>query len=370
VKPRKIAILSPSLEAGGAERVVLNLARGFVQQGNHVHLLLANASGKFLEDIPEKVVLFDFGKTRVSRAYKPLLHYLRLHKPDILLSTQTHANIMASFACIRARLPTKLVLGEHSTISQNLGPPLGAFKGKIIRILAKQLFLKADAIVAVSSGVAEDLMRVLDLPQSKLRVIYNPIDIDEILLHADEPLDDGDRFLVADGPALILAVGRLTKAKNYSALLRVFAQVRQKNDAHLLILGEGEERGLLDGLVKELGLESWVRMPGYVKNPYPYMSRADIFVLSSDWEGFPVVLVEALACGTPVVSTDCRSGPAEILGHGRYGALVPVGDLPALTEAILQTLDVDTNRAELRKRAHQFSAEQSIKQYLNLFDSL
>ena len=198
-------------------------------------------------------------------------------------------------------------------------------------------------------------------------MVYNPV--------VSPGLEDEARQSIShpwfnrDGPPVILAVGRLTAAKDYPTLLRAFSMVYQKQPARLLILGDGKERAPLESMVRQLGLTENVQMPGFVVNPYAYMARARLLALSSRWEGLPGVLVEALACGTPVVSTDCKSGPREILENGRFGRLVPVGDPDALAAAILDTLQTIPDHALLKRRAEDFTLEKSVKEYLRVFQS-
>jgi len=217
--------------------------------------------------------------------------------------------------------------------------------------------------VAVSRGVADDLARLTGLPREKIQVIYNPVVTPELFVKAEEPL--GHPWFAAGEPPVILGVGRLHEAKDFQTLIRAFALVRKKRVARLVILGEGEERPKLEALVRELGLEEEVALPGFVDNPFKYMKRAGVFVLSSQWEGFGNVLVEAMACGTPVVSTACPSGPEEILENGRWGRLVSVGDVDALAEAIILTLD-DKNHPDVARRALDFGVQRAIDEYIRV----
>jgi glycosyltransferase involved in cell wall biosynthesis len=198
----------------------------------------------------------------------------------------------------------------------------------------------ADAIVAVSKGVADDLARVARLPRDRIKVIYNPVVTEALFRKAEEPLEHP--WFLSGCPPVILGVGRLTAAKDFPTLIRAFARVRESQLARLLILGEGEKRDSLEKLVRELRLERDVSMPGFMDNPYAYMRKSSIFVLSSCWEGLPNVLIEAMACGCQVISTNCPSGPEEILRGGHYGKLVPVGDAEALAKAILANFDKPT----------------------------
>jgi glycosyltransferase involved in cell wall biosynthesis len=229
---------------------------------------------------------------------------------------------------------------------------------------ARYLYPKADAIVAVSEGVAEDVTRVTGISRDRITTIYNPVVTPELenLRHA--PLDHP--WFAPSSPPLILGVGKFKIQKDFPTLLRAFARVRAVRPARLLILGEGRKRAELENLARELGVANDVALPGFVPNPFPYMTRASLFVLSSAWEGLPGALVEALACGCPVVSTDCPSGPAEILAGGLYGPLVPVGNDTALAEAILSALDVPPDRDRLRARAALFSVDRATDRYLEV----
>jgi glycosyltransferase involved in cell wall biosynthesis len=227
---------------------------------------------------------------------------------------------------------------------------------------------RADAIVAVSRGVADDLARFAGLPRDVIRVIYNPVVGADLPRMAGEPVDH-PWFRPGELP-VILGAGRLSRQKDFPTLIRAFAEVRRARPARLVILGDGAQRAELEALVRTLGLADAVALPGFTSNPYAHMARAAVFVLSSRFEGFPNVLVEALAVGTPVVATDCPSGPAEILERGRHGRLVPVGQADALARALLATLDAPGDPAGRRRRAADFSADASVSTYLDLFDSL
>jgi glycosyltransferase involved in cell wall biosynthesis len=233
--------------------------------------------------------------------------------------------------------------------------------------MMRRLYPKADRIVAVSQGVADDLISLLNLPHEKVTVIYNPIVTPELFEQAKQPVSCS--WFEQNRLPVILAVGRLTKAKDYPTLFRAFSLVRQVRPAKLLVLGEGEERSNLERLAIELGIQNDVSMSGFVDNPFAFMAKASVFVLSSAWEGLPTVLIEALSCGCPVVATDCRSGPREILDNGRYGRLVPVGDHEALAKAILETLDnpdFPADRQTRLQRAMEFSVDAAVDKYLKV----
>ncbi|ULR40554.1 glycosyltransferase [Thermus sp. NEB1569] len=353
---RRLALFLPSLRGGGAERVMVHLARGFAERGFQVDLVLAKAEGPYLAEVPPSVRVVDLRASRVLFSLPGLVRYLRKERPHALLSALDHANVIVCLAHRLARVPSWLVISEHNTLSASR--PKNA-RERLLLWFMRWTYPWADAVIAVSQGVAEDLIHLTGLPREKIQVIYNPVVTPELFAKAREPLDHP--WLASGEPPVILGVGRLTEEKDFPTLIRAFALVRAQRPARLMILGEGELRPQLEALVHELGLQDDVALPGFVENPYAYMARAAVFVLSSRWEGFGNVLVEAMACGTPVVSTDCPSGPREILDHGKYGRLVPVGDVKSLAESILKTMDEPPYRD--LSRVAEFTLEKSLERY-------
>lgn len=334
---KKVALFLPSLRGGGAERVMVNLARGFAEQGLKVDLVLARAEGPYLTQVSPEVRVVDLHAPRVLASLPGLVRYLRRERPVALLSALDHANIVALWARKLAAVPCRLVVSVHSTLSRAADNAPTA-RGRFMPYLIHRFYPRADAIVAVSRGVAEDLAKRARLPLERIQVIYNPVVTSELLDKAKEPLDHP--WFEPGQPPIILSAGRLTAAKDYPTLIRAFAGVRRQRPARLMILGEGEERPKLESLVRELGLEDCVSLPGFVDNPYAYMARAAVFVLSSAWEGLPTVLIEAIAVGTPVVATDCPSGPREISSLTGGFSLVPSGEPLALGRAITKVMDL------------------------------
>jgi len=360
----KIALFLPALEIGGVERNMLNLAGGFTKRGMSVDLVLVKAAGTYISRIPPAVRLIDLQAERLLASLLPLTHYLRTEKPDGLISAKDYANIIAVLAKLLARVPTCVLVSVRTTLSKHV-QYAESFKEKVIvPTLAHWLYPFADGIVAVSNGVADDLARFLRLARDRITVIYNPVVSEELFADAQRPVNHP--WFRPNSPQVILSIGRLTKAKDYPTLIKAFAKVRQQRDVRLVILGDGEERPKLEGLVRRFGLESDVWLPGFVDPPYPYLARASLFVLSSIWEGFPTVIVEALAFGVPVVSTDCPSGPREILDNGRFGKLVPVGNVDALANAILHALEEPHDPALLKERAKKFTVDNAVASYLEL----
>lgn len=353
-----MALFLPSLGGGGAERVMVVLANGLAERGHLVDLVLAKAEGPYLAQVRDEVRIVDLGSRRVAFSLPGLVRYLRRERPASLLSALIHANVIACRAHRLARVPTRLVVSEHNYRS---GSRPQNFHGRLVLWLMRGTYPWADAVVAVSHGVADDLVRNFGLAPDLVHVIYNPVVDDTLLSKAQAPLEHP--WFVEGAPPVILGVGRLMEQKDFPTLIRAFARVRAQCAARLMILGEGELRPQLEALVRELGLQDDVALPGFAENPFAYMARAAVFVLSSRWEGFGNVLVEAMACGCPVVSTDCPSGPCEILEGGKWGRLVPVGDVDALAAAISATLD-ETAQPDVRVPAGTFNVERAIAEYL------
>lgn len=365
IKPshQKLALFLPSLRGGGAERVMVTLANALAERGHATDLVLATAEGPYLKDVSDQVRVVDLHAGRVSKALLPLARYLRRERPRAMLSAMNHANVVAIAARMLARVPCRLVVSEHNTISVEAARAQGAV-AKTVYALVPWAYRRADAIVAVSREAAADLERFARLPAGSVQAIYNPFDLDRIRRLAAEPLDHP--WFAPGQPPVVLAIGRLTEQKDFPSLIRAFAAIRSHRPARLLILGEGELRGELEALVRTCGLTADdVQMPGFVANPFAYLARAALFVLSSRWEGFGNVLIEAMACGTPVVSTDCPSGPREILENGRWGRLVPVGDVEALADAMVATLDEKTH-PDVKVRAADFGVERAAKAYVDV----
>jgi glycosyltransferase involved in cell wall biosynthesis len=356
-----VACFTPDLTDGGAQRAVVKLSGALAARGLAVDLVLVNRVGPHLGGVDARVRVVDLAAGRVALGLGPLARYLSRERPRALVSFLTHANVAAVAARALARGDTRLALVEQNTLS--------AVRSRLRRdawlpALARLAYPRADAVIAVSEGVARDLVSRLDVPSDRVSVIPNPV-VDAALLEAAAAPVNHPWF-AAEEARVFLAAGRLTPQKDYPTLLRAFRMLRERKAARLMILGEGEERARLEALIGELGLTDDVALPGFVENPYARMSRAAAFVLSSRWEGLPTVLIEALACGCPVVATDCPSGPREILSDGRYGALVPVGDAAAMCDAMARALEERPRAATLREHAALYSVERAAEQYLKV----
>ena len=360
--PRRLAIFIPSMRGGGAERIILNLAEGFTRRGFAIDLVLAQAEGPYLAEVSDSVRVVDLKASRVLRSLPALVRYLRRERPQAMLVVMKHTNIVALWARRLAGVPLRLVVSEHVAPSGSL-QHWSRLRGLLMPHLMRTFYAWADAIVAVSKGVADDLARVAGIPREHIQVIHNPIVTHQLREKAKVPLRHP--WFIPGQPPVLLAVGRLTPQKDFGMLIRAFARARRKRRMRLLILGEGPERRALEMLIRQLGLQEDVSMIGFVENPYPYMANASLFVLSSRWEGLPGVLIEALCCGAPLIATDCRSGPREILADGQYGQLVPVGDVQGLANAIETSLEGDRPRPP-RQSWLRFEMEAVVNQYIKV----
>lgn len=358
---KHIAFFIPTLNGGGAERVTINLLRGMLKHDVSLDLVLATAKGPYLEQVPKEVRIVDLGAGRVLKSILPLSRYLRKTKPHALLSHMNEANVIAVLAKKLARTKTQLALVEHNTLSTSESTSI---LGKCVPLLMKILYPQADAIIGVSKGVSSDLELQLGLPPDRVTTIYNPVVNGELIAKARAPFNHP--WFQTDAPPVFLAVGRLSVQKDFQTLIKAFAILRKQTLARLLILGEGNLRSDLESIIYSLDIADDISMPGFVENPYAYMHCASAFVLSSRWEGLPTVLIEAMACGCPVISTDCPNGPKEILESGKYGPLVPVGDSSALSQAMLQVLNAPVSQNTLVQRSMYFHADRAVSEYLAL----
>lgn len=361
VKP-KLALFLPDLNGGGAERVMLTLAKGFIKKGIQVDLLLAHAQGPLLDLVPRGVRLHNlgadfppYGRTGLAlSALWGLIRYLRREGPTTLMSTLTGANLVAVLAKSLARSPARLVLREANTALNH--------RSSLTQWAVRLLYPLADAVIAVSQGVRQDLIDRIGLSPDKITHIPNPVDMATLIRQADERIDHS--WFGEGQPPVIISLGRLTGQKDFATLICAFARLRQARPARLMILGEGIERSSLEALVRNFELANDVALPGFKVNPYPYLQKAALFVLSSRWEGMPGVILEALALGLPIVATDCHSGPREILADGCFGRLVPVGHTHELFKAMSEALDRAPAASVLQTRATHFSPSSTVKKYL------
>ena len=360
--PVRIAFYLPSLAGGGAERVIVTLANAMVRKDHIVDLLLSSKSGPYLDELDPRINIYDLSARRVLTSIRPLRRYLSQRRPHALLSSLMHSNIAAATACRLTSSPPRFIVREANSIG--VKGRYTSLKSKIKMQLARWAYRQADTLVGVSQGSLTMMLKALDLPADQpCKVILNPV-IDESL--ADKAAaDPSPQWPWDEDVPVVLGVGRLVPQKDFSTLLRAFARVRQSRPAKLIILGDGEERQNLQELAAQLGVIQDVWMPGFVINPFAHMKRASVYVLSSKWEGLPNTLIQAMACGTPVIATRCPSGPDEILEEGKWGALVPIGDVDRMASEINAVLDGNT-RVPPPEILLRYDVSHVTQQYLNV----
>ena len=370
----RIACFFSTSGHSGVDRAAGHLIPALARRGYEVDLLKVRRHGPELPEVPPGVRVIDLGSRYTYACLPAIAAYLRRELPAVLLSDKDRVNRTALFARTLARLgpgrlaggaagvPTRLVFSSGTTISIDL-----ATRGPVERWVQRhsmgRLYPLADQVIVTSAGVADDMAAYTGLHRDLIRVVPSPV-VHESLFTAELPRPAHPWFGDPATP-LILSVGELCYRKGFDTLLRAFARVRAQRPCRLMILGRGGERTALLALADELGVANDVALPGFVTEPYAYMAHADLFAFTSRWEGLGFVPIEALAVGTPVVSTDCPSGPREVLADGRYGPLVPVDDAAALARALIATLDHPLPAEDLREAARPYAIEASTDAYLN-----
>lgn len=359
---KRIAIYMPSLGGGGAERAMMDISRGFADRGVSVDMALVKSEGPYIELMDERVRLIDFKARRTVASLPRLIRYISRERPDALISTLPETNVVALFAkkFFVKKVPVVARRANNFSMEYANAKP----KDRAVLRLERSLLPSANAVVVNSRGVADDLSETVPGVSGLISVAHNPIVWPDHAQSSDAGVDHP--WFSGGGPPVILAAGRLVETKGHADLIRAFSEVLTRREARLVVLGEGPERSGLLRLARRLDVAQAVDFPGFHLNPFAYMAKASVFVLSSAYEGFPNVLVQAMACGTPVVSTDCPSGPNEALMGGKLGRLAPVGDVRALADAITQTLDNPIKPSLLVERARAYSAQASIDRYMEI----
>ncbi len=361
ISDKRLAFFLPGLYERGAERIILNLAKGVSERGYAVDLVLARAEGPYMSQIPDTVRLIDLNAPRVLGSIPALVKYLKRERPVALLSGM-FANLIALWAW-RLRGPSgRLVITEHNSLSSVVKTKKD-IRWQLYPKLARRFYPWADTVIAVSNAVADDLRQTANVPRELIQVVYNPVVTPELQTKSEAPLEHP--WFKENEPPVVLAVGRLSEQKAFDVLIQAFSLVRKKHPARLLILGEGEDRPALEALILQLGLEQDVALMGFVQNPYVYMAHASLFVLPSRWEGLPTVLIEALYLGIPIVATDCPGGSREILRDGAFGRLVPVDDRVILAEAIEGSMG-DARSSHSKESWQAFSLDFVVDRYIDL----
>lgn len=346
---------------------MITLANGFAARGHDVHFVVCRGGGALTEELSDAVQYTDLATGGVLKSLPGLVRFLRRTRPDALLSTLPHANVVAVWAVDLARTPTTVVVREAGTFSKySLEMP--RLRRGLLRRLVALNYSRAGAVVSVSDGVARDLRTQIGVRNHDMHVVANPI-VNAAVVQGSKATADHPWMLQKGRDhevPVVLGMGRLATIKRFDLLIEAVALCRRERRVRLLILGEGSERTKLERLAAERGFGDDFSLPGFVANPFALVRAASLFVLSSDSEGLPGALIQAMYCRTPVVATDCPSGPDEILQGGALAPLVPTGDAPAMASAILRALDDPGDLDACERRAHDFSEDKAVTGYLDL----
>ena len=357
-----ISILLPDLRGGGAERVNLDLAQEFARAGHEVEFVLMQARGELLEEAGASFSVVDLAIPRARHLPSALARYLRQRRPDALLAAMWPLTAIAPLAQRLSGHRCKVLVSEHGILSAQYRD-WGRFHRLLLRLSTSVGYRSVDYRIGVSAGVAADMAALSGINKDAFEVVYNPVPPRAVPEEA--ALDTADHLWSGPSGARILTVGTMKAVKNHPLLLRAFARL-DRPDARLMFVGDGNGREALLSLARDLDVADRVIFAGFHPDPTPFYKTADLFVLSSNYEGFGNVVVEALATGTPVVSTDCPSGPAEILVNGKYGRLVPVGDAEKLAAGIEEALQASHDTDALIARAAEFSPSIAAQSYLKV----
>jgi glycosyltransferase involved in cell wall biosynthesis len=347
--------------------MLVNLAWGLSTLGTRVDFIVNNRNAPYLNSLPEKVRIIEFGTKSRKEKHRKLTEYLTTNQPDTLISAKVDDDLTSLEAKHRSAAKTRIFLRPGTTFSERLNArKRNPIKKWLTYRRLRRLFHQADGVITVSQGVADDLIDTIGVPANKVSVVRNPNITPSLYTQADEPVDH-PWFQPGQLPVFI-GMGGLRRQKDFPTLIKAFAVANRELSSRLVILGQGHKLKELRALADSLGVGDHVDLPGFVENPYAYLSRSSVFVLSSLWEGSPNVLTESLALGIPVVSTDCRSGPIEITQNGQFGKLVPVGDVNALSLAMLETLRNPPDSRWLKTAVDEYTMERSARAYLNAMD--
>jgi glycosyltransferase involved in cell wall biosynthesis len=372
----RIVLFRPTLGDGGADRITLTLLEHLERARYQPTLVLVRRAGALIDRVPSDVPVIDLGRRRLALAAPALARVLRAGDPDVVLCTAGSANVIAVAAHRLARSRARLVLSERNAVRR----PGFEWRNRFEVPLKRALYPRADAVTAVSDGVARDLRDVLGLAPERVLTVYNPVVVPELPSLARAPLDHPwfqplPQFPPRQGdaaPPVIVAVGRLVAQKDYPTMLAAFALLRARRATRLVILGIGPEQRALEALATKLGIADDVAFIGFDPNPFRWMARAHLLVQSSVAEGLPGTLIQSMACGTPVVATDCDHGPREVVTDGADGFLVPVGDSRALADRANQLLGDAALRDRMSRAAlaaaQRYTIAASLHRYQDAID--
>lgn len=357
-----IAFFLRDLDGGGTERAILTLAGEIAKGGYPVDLVVGDADSDYASEVSTAVRVENFATRSPLLVLCRLNAYLRRRNPTVVMSALDISNIMLVVAARLAGYKGRTIISQRAVVAASLRE-LAPGRRMLVGLLQRVCFPRADALISNSYAAANGMRELLGVPGDRIVTIHNGLDADRINRLASEPLND--HLFLKDQTPLIVSVGSLTKRKDMGTLIKAFATVKAQRQAHLVIIGKGPERQNIESLISDLGLSESVHLPGFDPNPYKWMAAAAVFVSSSTGEGFPNVIAEALALGRSIVATDCPGDTAELLEHGKWGRLVPVGDPERMADAILAALD-DPNPPNGRIRAADFSPASTMDAYLKV----
>ena len=363
----RISLFLPTLNGGGIQKATIRLIRELLKRDVQVVLVAINGNGPIRKEIPEGCDFIDLKASRTRYAFIPLLKYLRSAKTIIGISSQTHLNVLMIIIRVLTGYPKYLVVREHNTFNSNY-LKANKFVENLRPQLIRLFYPMATKLIAVSRSVAESIHQHARV-KKEIQVIQNGIDVDEIQTLI-KSLPDQPWYPKISDKKTIVGLGRLSNQKNFSSLLTAFSLLNDVENLQLVIMGEGEEHHDLLSLSKKLDIHKRVLLPGFVVNPYPILSQAKIFVLSSRWEGFSNVILEALACGVPIVATDCPGGPADILADKPFARVVPMNDPVAMASAMREILSLTFEKNEIIRYARQFDITKIAQQYIELVNDI
>ena len=357
----KLAIFISSFRGGGAEKVAVNLANEFVKCGKSVEIITISNDGPLKVNVSKKVKIISFNKSRAIYALPNLITYLRSEKPSAILTVMDHINIIGILGNLLSQSNTKICISIHTNLHYEFIKNSSA-KKKAMLFFIKSLYQKAHKIISVSKSGAKDISMIANIPIDKIDVIYNPILSDDFFKISNKKVED--KWINTVKLPLVISAGRLSEEKDFITLIRAFKLVLNEIDCRLMIFGEGDQKSKLECEIKKLGLCSKIKLKGFVDNLPAYINHSDLFVMTSKVEGFGNVLVEAMALNVPIVSTDCPTGPREILENS--DCLASVGDVEGVAKKMLDSLKGGKALNYSPDRVNDFNINSIVNSYLNL----
>ena len=361
----KIIVIIPTLNIGGAEKLTVNLINDWINKGHQIELLLLQKEGPLLQELNNKnLIIHNLNSKNTLFSFYPLYKFFNQNKIDIAWGNMSPLTSIIIFAWVLSGKKGKLFVTEHNPLTFQI-TQLSKLKEFVLRLVFSLSYRFATGITTVSKGIKNDLLQLAHINNDKIDVIYNPVAIGKNkiskLFNLEKKIWDSSYNVK------LLSVGNLKVQKNHKLLINAFAKLPKNLNAQLIIIGEGPIRKELEELINNLKLSKRISLIGHQKNPYPWYHSADLFILSSNYEGFGNVLIEALECGLPIVSTNCVSGPKEILENGKYGKLVEVNNVDDLKNGIIEQINKKHDKKKLIERSQDFLISKISDEYLSFF---